>query len=219
MARRHRRGRAAAWPRARRGLRRRRRAASSARPACRTAATGGSAWRDRRRTATSVSPASRRPSELNSTSGSVAVGARGCAARARRRPSRACACRGSRGRSARRRSSQRSASRGDSVSRATMPHFAGLQRRGRAGWSRCRRRSARACPASSRLRADEVAAPARRQLGERRLDREEEGRAAARARRSRPTCVPPISSASRLLIARPRPVPPYLRVVRRVGLR
>ena len=89
----------------------------------------------------------------------------------------------------------------------------GLQRRGRGGWWRCRRRSACAGRCSSGWLPRKSRRLLGGQLGHGRVDREVEGRALARARRSRPTCVPPISSASRLLIARPRPVPPYLRVV------
>ena len=111
-------------------------------------------------------------------------------------------------------SSQRSASRGDSVARAGHAPLAGLQRRARAGWSRCRRRPARACPASSgctptksrcsrrgnsaigtsmvNRNVDPLPGPslsahmrAAHQLGEALADREAQARAAVLARRRR----------------------------------
>ena len=73
-------------------------------------------------------------------------GARGSCAPARRRPSRACACRGSRGRTPRPLAASASASvRRLGRARRHAP-LSRLQARARGGWSRCRRRSARACP-------------------------------------------------------------------------
>ena len=108
--------------------------------------------RGRRRRARRRSPASRRPSELNSTSGSAAPALADLAGPARRRPSPACACRGSRGRTARRASSQRSASCGR-LGGARLPcPTCRPAARARAGWWRCRRRRARACPAARAAR-------------------------------------------------------------------
>ena len=180
MARRH------APDRVRLGRRRARPCGAARARAGRTSVSNSCDWRDRlgeiggeqRLGVAGLAPAER----AEQHSGSAALRWCGSAAPARRRPSRACACRGSRVEAARRASSQRSASRGDSVSRGAMPHLRASAARARGGWWRCRRRPARACPASSGCDADEVAAAGRAgssAAGD--LDREGEGRARARA--------------------------------------
>ena len=87
---------------------------------------------------------------------------------------------------------------------------------GSGGWWRCRRRRGRACRRARAARRRSCAA-SRRQLGRRRAHREAEGRAAARAALST-RIVPPISSASRLQIARPEAGAAVLARGRAVGL-
>ena len=155
--------------------------------------------------------ASRRPSELKSTSGRSA-GARGSAAPARSRPSPACACRAMHEveRLARVEPAQRLGGDG-AVARPCPTWRSAAPARG--GSWRCRRPSARACPRSSGCDAEQPAmapsAAARRSAD----DREPEGRALAPGPRSPPTSGRPSARPAAWLIARPRPVPPYLRVV------
>ena len=174
-------------------------------------------WRDRlgeigASNRPSVSPASRRPSELNSTSGSVGRLLADLPRQRERRPSPACACRGSRGRRPRPRRASRSASSGDSVSRGAMPHFAVC--------------SAEHAAVGGVVVDDQHALAVRAPAARRRSRGGSRGGSSATGARivklnvaplPAPSLsahiVPPISSASRLLIARPRPVPPYLRVV------
>ena len=191
----------AAPPRARAGSR-----------ACRADATGAPAWRGTRRTASSSSPASRRPSEL------------------RARAAAPGACRAS-----------RLASAMPSISGMCMSRIATSNgspavdpRAALRPANPCR---ARACPTSSACSVehaaigrvvvdDQHALAGERRAARRRCSCERAGGTSATgasivkqnveprpAPSLSPTCVPPISSASRLLIASPRPVPPYLRVV------
>ena len=132
-------------------------------------------------------------------------------ARARCRPSRACACRGSRGRRPRLSSSARSASAGDSHSRASMPHLAVCRLSTRrlvalSSTTSTRRPDSSGCtPTKSRLRAGGSSASGARTVKQ----KVEPWPGPSLSTHIRP----PISSASRRLIASPSPVPPYLRVV------
>ena len=95
------------------------------------------------------SPASRRPSELNSTSGSVG---RRCADALRERDAVHLRHVHVEDREVERLARRRASAAPPPATRwraAAMPHLRGLQRRARGGWWRCRRRPARACPASS----------------------------------------------------------------------
>ncbi len=181
-------------------------------PACRTAATGAPAWPRYAANRPSSAPTSRRPSELNSTSGRVgaALADRACERHAvhlrhvhvqDREVERLAARRAS--------AAPRAAT---PVARDAIPHFAVCR-------SSTRRLVALSSTTSTRLpcerglHADEFAAPRGGQFADRGHDGERGTSIPGRARRSAPTSVPPISSARRLLIASPRPVPPYLRVV------
>ena len=128
---------------------------------------------------------------------------------ARRRPAPACACRGSRGRTPRRPAPSRGPRAATRCPRSSSP--SGRRAPGRcAGWCRCRRRRGRGSRAGR--------APARAVAGTR------SGASSARTTRwnvapspATPllsaSSEPSISSASRRLIARPRPVPPYRRLI------
>ena len=198
--------------RARRGLGRRV-AREQAHQRVVTGATGAPAWRGRRANSASSSPTSRRPSELHSTRGRAGRRSRMRVARARRRPSRGMCMSSDRDveRLARGRSSAAPRA-GDSVSRVCMPHLPPAAS-ARGGWWRCRRRRARACPRAraARRRSSRGARAAASATGASIVNRER--RAAGPAPSLCAHMRPPISSARRLLMARPRPVPPYLRVV------
>ena len=175
---------------ARRGLRRRV-AARAGRPACRRAATGGSAWRGSASNSRSSSPASRRPSELNSTSGSA--GAALADLPREREPvhlrhvhveDREVE------RLAVRRASAAPRAGDPGVRGDCMPHLAACSVE-HAAVGRVVVDDQQPLAGELGLHADEIAAARRRQLGGRRLDREQERRALARRPRSPPTCVRP----------------------------
>ena len=130
-----------------------------------------------------------------------------------RRPSPACACRGSRASNGSPAPSQRSASRRRCRWRATAcptwPPAGRATRRLVALSSTTSTRlpcSAGCAPTKSRWRAGGSSAHAGASMVNWNVE-------PVPGRRSRAHMRPPISSARRLLIARPRPVPPYLRVV------
>ena len=110
-------------------------------------------------------------------------------------------------RAAARRSAIAAAAPSATSSRSSPTSRAGA--RGSCGSSRCRRRRGRAArPASSAAAARRRRRPALAARGS-----VEPERAAARRARCPAPISPPMSSTSCLEIARPRPVPPYLRVV------
>jgi hypothetical protein len=105
---------------------------------------------------------------------------------------------------------QRKASAGESVSRELIPHLPVCS-------ARMRRLVALSSTTSTRLPASSGCVPTKSRGASvdrraRRHDRERERRAFA-GTVARAHMRPPMSSARRLLIARPSPVPPYLRVV------
>ena len=131
-----------------------------------------------------------------------------------RRPSRACACRGWPGRSGSPASQPCAAPRpASSVSRDGHAPLAPSAAPGCGGWSRCRPRSARACRSARAARRRSRAGSALGSSAHRHADREHGRSSPCRGPALSTHMRPPISSASRLLMARPRPVPPYLRVV------
>ena len=161
----------------------------------------------------SSSPTSRRPSELNSTSGSVAPASRMRRASVDAVHLRHVHVEDREVEGARRVEPVAAPRAGDSVSRGSHAPLRRLQRED-APVGGVVVDDQHALALQRRLRADEVAPRAVRQLGALGASDREDGTSSPCPGPSLSThIVPPISSASRLLIARPRPVPPYLRVV------
>ena len=164
----------------------------------------------------SASPASRRPSELNSTSGSAGAARADRAGQRRARPSPACACRGSRGRTPRLADPAQRLARRLGVARPACPT-------GRSAVAQQRRLVALSSTTSRRLPASglaDVAARSRAASVRRRRagTREREGRALRRAvalgpHRCRPSARQPLADRE------PEAGAAVLARRRRVGLR